>query len=75
MLVVALKRYNRIPAILQRKEITAYRLASLVGMTEKAIYNLVNAKQIPPRTSYRTLRKIADALDVSIDALDGSREE
>jgi hypothetical protein len=75
VLVATLERRNRIPEILEQKGVTAYRLASMVDMTEKAIYSLVNSKQIPPGTAYITLRKIADALGVSLDTLDGSNKK
>jgi len=70
MLVATLQRKNQIAALLESKGITPYRLANLVGMSKTAIYGLVNSEQIPGGTSYETLRKIADVLNVAIDDLE-----
>lgn len=56
----------RIKEILKSQEMTTATLADNVGITRANMSNIVNGKTTP---SLPTLRKIADALKVSITAL------
>lgn len=55
---------NRIPQILDQKGWTKYRLAKATGMSHPTILKIVNAQVIPPHTTWNTIKKIANALDV-----------
>lgn len=57
---------NRIKQVLVKKRLTARWLAAQIGKTEHMVYKYTtNANQPPPRT----LKKIARALNVSMDDL------
>ncbi len=59
---------NRIGKLLNGRSI--YWLAKQTGVTYKVIHRIVKSDQIPARTSYQTLKGIAEALDVKIDDLE-----
>ncbi len=69
-MIVATVRQNNIPTLLQKVGWSIYRLAKEVEMEYKSVHTLVNSKEIPPQTHHITMRKIADALGVSIDDLE-----
>lgn len=53
---------NKIPELLEQRNMTPYRLAKVTGMSQNRIYSLVNAPEIPPRTTWETIKKLRDAL-------------
>ena len=69
MIVATLSR-NRIKDILDSKGMSIYRLAKTVDMSYQAIHALVTADQIPSRTTYDTLKRIANVLQVEIGELE-----
>ena len=74
-MLVATKRINNIPNLLEGAGMSIYRLAKEVGMEYKSVHTIVSQDAIPPHTKYGTLIKFADALDVSIDELETEVEE
>lgn len=66
---------NRLSAILDKQELSAYQLAQKTGHPAHRIKQLIAAPQIPPHTRFLTIQKIAHALNISIDALLGPDPE
>ena len=73
MLVTMLPR-NRIQEILAAKGWSIYQLAGRAEISYPQLYRLVRAEQIPAGTNYSTLKKVANALGVSIDDLETKEE-
>jgi transcriptional regulator with XRE-family HTH domain len=61
---------NRIKTILEQKGVTPYRLAQIAGVSQNRIYKIVNSPEIPPHTTWDTIKKIAKSLSVSLDELE-----
>lgn len=53
--------------IRERKEITRYQLAKLTGLRDSTIQNIENSNE--PNPTFKTMCKIADALELSLDDL------
>lgn len=70
MIVTVVERRNQIGKLLDERGITRYRLARDTEMSNKAIYDLVAAPQIPEGTAYGTLLKIAEVLGVGVEELE-----
>lgn len=68
-------RQNRIGDLLERQGWSIYKLAKAVGMPYHNIKRLVDAKQIPDRTAYKTLLNVSSALGVKIDDLETEAKE
>lgn len=65
---------NKIPELLKQKGWTKYRLAQEVGMSHPSILKIVNSKnEIPPKTTWETVKKIARALGVTPNDLEGEK--
>jgi hypothetical protein len=60
---------NNIKAVLDEKGITPYRLAKMWGKHPNHVYALVKPDTLPDGTALKTIKEIADLLDVSIDRL------
>ena len=54
----------KINELLVGRGITRYELAKQTGISLKLIYALAAAEEIPPKTYWRTLEKIRDALEL-----------
>lgn len=74
MLVATLAR-NRIKDILDDQGKSIYWLAKQIKMSYQAVHSLVNAPHIPEGTSYGTLKRICEVLNVGIDDLVNGTEE
>lgn len=62
---------NKIKELLKDRELTPYALAQQIGLSLPQMYALVNADEIPPRTTWATLKKIRDALNLEcVDQLE-----
>lgn len=64
------ERKNQIPRLLEDKGMTVYGLAKKMQMPWHNVSKIVEASTIPSGTEYKTLRKIAEVLGVSIDDLE-----
>lgn len=62
---------NRIQAILEQKGMTAYQLAQITRLSQNRIYKIVKSSEIPPKTNWETIKKIAAALEVTPNDLEG----
>lgn len=69
MLAVA-DRKNQIPRLLAGKGMTVYALAKMMQMPWHNVSKIVEAPTIPDGTEYKTLRKMANVLNVTIDDLE-----
>lgn len=72
MLAVA-ERKNQIPVLLGLRGMTIYALAKRTRLPWHQVKRIVEAPAIPDGTEYKTLRSLAEALEVSLDDLE--REE
>jgi lambda repressor-like predicted transcriptional regulator len=61
---------NNIPKLLEKKGWSIYRLNKKAGLSYNTTHNIATSEKIPPHTAYDTLRRIADALGVTIDDLE-----
>ncbi|MCL4295694.1 MAG: helix-turn-helix transcriptional regulator [Anaerolineae bacterium] len=62
---------NKIPELLEKKGWTKYRLAQETGMSHPQILRIVNSeKEIPPNTTWRTVKRIATVLGVTPNDLE-----
>ena len=73
MLAVA-ERKNQIPLLLGLRGMSIYRLAKITQMPHHQVSRIVKAPVIPDGVEYKTLRALADALDVSLDELETEEE-
>jgi DNA-binding Xre family transcriptional regulator len=73
-MLVATRPRNRIMVLLARKGWSIYELADQAKMAYPQVYRLAKAEQIPPGTTFSTLKKIAGALGVSIEDLENGEE-
>ena len=69
MLMAAQPR-NRIKELLTIKGWSIYEFAERAKIAYPQLYRLVKAEQIPPGTNLSTVKKIARALEVSIEDLE-----
>lgn len=69
MLAVA-ERKNQIPILLDLRGMNIYRLAKKTQMPYHQVKRIAESPVIPDGVEYKTLRTLADALDVSIDDLE-----
>lgn len=53
--------------IREQKNITRYRLAKLTGVPQSTLQMIENSED--PNPTFKTMCKIADALDISLDEL------
>ena len=72
--MLTMRRKNQLSTILKDAGWSIYRLAKESGVGYRQVWSIHGSDEIPPRTHYETLRKIADALDVSIDDLESERK-
>lgn len=68
--MLAMARKNLLRDILVSRGMNIYRLAKATQMPYHNVQNIVQSPSIPDGTNYKTLRKIARALDVGIDDLE-----
>jgi DNA-binding Xre family transcriptional regulator len=61
---------NNIETILVERGLSIYRLQKTTKLSYNTTYSLVKAEAIPDGTAYGSLKKIAKALGVTIDALE-----
>lgn len=61
---------NNIKTLLEQRDMTAYKLAKLTGISRQRLYPLVNAQELPSGTHLGTLRLIANALGVGVGDLE-----
>ena len=73
-MLVAVQPRNRIKDILDAKGWSIYQLADQAGISYPQLFRLVKAEQIPSGTNFGTLKKVARALDVSIEDLETKEE-
>ena len=69
MLAVA-ERKNQIPFLLDLRGLNIYRLAKKTRMPYHQVKRIVESPVIPDGVEYKTLRTLAEALDVSLDELE-----
>lgn len=69
MLVATMPR-NRIKELLDERGKSIYWLTNQVDMSYQAIHKLVSSDTIPDGTSYGTLKRISEALQVGIEDLE-----
>lgn len=69
MLAVA-ERKNQISMLIKLRGLTVYSLAKKAGLPHHQVYRIANSPQIPDGIEYKTLRTLADALEVDLDALE-----
>lgn len=70
MLIAMVERKNQIPHLMELKGLTIYALAKKAQMPWHQVNKIVNEITIPDAIEYKTLRKLAEALDVSLDDLE-----
>lgn len=79
MALMALDRRNRIKDILEDRQMSIYSLAKRVNeikpedmtdITYNTIWRITSSKSIPPRTDYINVLLIANALGVTVNALE-----
>lgn len=63
--------YRKIIDLMDNKGITFYRLSKVTGISLTTIYRWKNADKFNP--TFKSMCKIADALDVSLDELRDDR--
>lgn len=73
-MLVATLPSNRIKSLLETQGKSIYWLAKAVDMSYQAVHALVNAPSIPEGTSYGTLKRISDVLNVGIDELEDEEQ-
>lgn len=61
---------NRIPEILEQRGMTPYQLAQITRLSQNRVYKIVKASEIPPKTNWETVKKIASALEVTPNDLE-----
>lgn len=69
MLAVA-ERRNQIPFLIASRGLTIYSLAKKAGLPHHQVYRIANSPQIPDGIEYKTLRTLADALEVDLGDLE-----
>lgn len=57
--------WSKIEGELNKKGISVYRLSKLTGVSQQALSSLKTGKSKNP--SFKLMKKIADALDISLD--------
>lgn len=70
MLTIMAERKNQIPHLLQAKGLTVYGLSKRTQMPYHQVDRIVNAPFIPDGIEYKTLRRLAEALDVTLNDLE-----
>lgn len=70
MMLAVAERKNQIPRLLEARGLTVYALAKRMQMPWHNVNKIVEAPAIPDGTEYKTLRKVAEVLGVSIDDLE-----
>lgn len=75
MLAVATIRKNLIPCLMAKRGMSTYALSRKMDMPWHNVNKIVQAPTIPEGTAYKTLVKLARALDVGIDDLEQEIEE
>lgn len=63
--------WDEIQKILEKKNMSIYKLAKLTGIPDTSLHNYKNGSQMP----FNNACKIADALHVSLDELRGDDHE
>lgn len=69
MLAVA-ERRNQLPLLLERSGMTVYGLSKKTQLPFHQVQRIVNAPTIPDGIEYKTLRILANALEVSLNDLE-----
>ena len=69
MLDVA-ERKNQILSLIASRGWSIYKLAKKAGLPHHQVYRIANAPQIPDGIEYKTLRTLADALEVDLGELE-----
>lgn len=65
---------NKIKQLLAERGMTPYALAQQSGLSLNQVYALVNADEIPDRTTWHTLKKIRDTLELDcVDQLESTK--
>lgn len=55
------------------RDISRYKLSKMTGLRESTLQNIENSKD--PNPTFKTICKIADALEISLDELRGDKNE
>lgn len=67
-----MERKNQIKDLILRKGLTIYSFSKKVGLPHHHVKRIADSEQIPDGVEYKTLRALADALEVGLSDLDGS---
>lgn len=70
MLTVMGERKNQIPHLLHVRGLTVYGLSKRTQMPYHQVDRIVNAPRIPDGIEYKTLLRLADALEVTLNDLE-----
>ncbi len=70
MLMAMVERRNQIPHLMKLRGLTIYALAKEAQMPWHQVNKIVSSTQIPDAIEYKTLRKLAEALNVPLDDLE-----
>lgn len=63
---------NKIKALLEQRGMSVYRLQKKTGLSYQTLHALVNAEEIPEGTAYGTLKRVAEALEVTVSDLEAN---
>lgn len=70
MLTIMAERKNQIPRLLELRGLTVYALAKGAQMPWHQVKRIVESDRIPDAIEYKTLRRLAEVLNVSLDDLE-----
>lgn len=69
-MLAVVERRNQIPSLLRLRDMTIYALAKKTQLPHHQIKRIVDAPAIPDGVEYKTLRALAEALQVGLDDLE-----
>lgn len=70
MQIAMAERKNQLPHLLGVKGLTVYGLAKKTQMPYHQVNRIVHSPVIPDGIEYKTLRRLAEALDVTLNELE-----
>jgi hypothetical protein len=70
MMLAVAERKNQIPYWLKSRGLTVYGLSKKTQMPYHQVDRIVNSPTIPDGIEYKTLRRLAEALEVTLDQLE-----
>jgi len=70
MMLAVAERKNRIPDLLKLRGLTVYALSKKTQMPYHQVNRIVTSPAIPDGIEYKTLRRLAEALEVKLDQLE-----